>query len=137
MPVGTEAVTGAKVSQENADAIKEELKIVGILFMVFAGIALFVGAFIIWNTFTMIITQRSRETALLRAVGATRRQIMTGFLVESLVLGAAASCIGIGMGLGVAKGLNVLMDAVGFNLPSTSLQPSRAQSWCPCSSACW
>ena len=58
------------------------------LFSVFAGIALFVGSFIIWNTFTMIVTQRSREIALLRAVGATRRQVMRSLLVEAVLLGA-------------------------------------------------
>ena len=122
VPQGTEAVTGASVSKENADAVKEELKMVGILFMIFAGIALFVGAFIIWNTFTMTITQRSREIALLRAIGATRRQVLRSLLIEAVVLGAAASAIGIALGLAVAKGLNLLMDAVGFSLPSTSLQ---------------
>ena len=76
VPAGTEAVTGATVAQETADAITEDLKIVNILFMIFAGVALFVGAFIIWNTFTMIVTQRSREIALLRAIGATRRQVL-------------------------------------------------------------
>ena len=70
LPKGTEAVTGKKVSEENATATKENFKIVGILFGAFAGIALFVGAFIIWNTFTMTVTQRSREIALLRAIGA-------------------------------------------------------------------
>ena len=63
----------------------------GILFMIFAGIALFVGSFIIWNTFTMIVTQRSREIALLRAIGATRRQVMRSLLLEALLLGVAAS----------------------------------------------
>ncbi len=76
VPDGTEAVTGATVAQESSDAIKEDLKFVGILFMIFAGVALFVGSFIIWNTFTMIVTQRSREIALLRAIGATRRQVL-------------------------------------------------------------
>lgn len=122
VPDGAEAVTGATVSQENSDAVNEDLKVVGILFMIFAGIALFVGAFIIWNTFTMIVTQRSREIALMRAIGATRRQVMRSLLFEAVLLGAAASTIGLGIGLGVAKGLKLLMDASGFNLPSTSLQ---------------
>ena len=90
----------------------------GILFMIFAGIALFVGSFIIWNTFTMIVTQRSREIALLRAIGATRRQVMRSLLLEAVMLGVAASAIGLGLGLAVAKGLKTLMDAVGFSLPS-------------------
>jgi putative ABC transport system permease protein len=122
VPEGTEAVTGTTVSEENAEAVSEDLEVVGILFMVFAGIALFVGAFIIWNTFTMIVTQRSREIALLRAIGATRRQVMRSLLLEAVLLGAAASAMGLGLGMLVAKGLTVLMDVVGFSLPSTSLQ---------------
>ena len=122
VPAGTEAVTGATVSKENADAIKDDLKVVGVLFTVFAGIALFVGAFIIWNTFTMIITQRTREIALMRAIGATRRQVLRSLLLEAVAIGTIASAIGIGLGVGVAKGLNLLMDAAGFSLPSTSLQ---------------
>jgi putative ABC transport system permease protein len=121
-PEGTEAVSGKTVSKENADSIKKDMKMVGILFMIFAGIALFVGAFIIWNTFTMIVTQRSREIALMRAVGATRRQVMRSLLLEAVLIGLGASAVGIGLGLGVAKGLKVLMDLVGFSLPSTSLQ---------------
>jgi putative ABC transport system permease protein len=122
VPEGTEAVTGKTVAQENSDAVQKDLKFVGILFMIFAGVALFVGSFIIWNTFTMIVTQRSREIALLRAIGATRRQVMRSLLLEAVLLGVAASAIGVGLGMGVAKGLTMLMDAVGFSLPSTSLQ---------------
>ena len=129
LPEGSEAVTGSTVAQENADAITDDLKIVNILFSVFAGIALFVGAFIIWNTFTMIVTQRSREIALLRAVGATRRQVLSNLLLEAVVLGAVASAIGIGLGLGVAYGLRVLMDLVGLGLPSTSLQLELRTVW--------
>jgi putative ABC transport system permease protein len=129
VPDGTEAVTGATVAQENSDAIKEDLKFVGILFMIFAGVALFVGSFIIWNTFTMIVTQRSREIALLRAIGATRRQVLRSLVVEALMLGAAASAIGIGLGVLVAKGLRMLMDFVGFSLPSTSLQIEPRTIW--------
>ena len=90
VPKGTEAVTGHTVAKENADAVKKDLKVVGILFMIFAGIALFVGSFIIWNTFTMIVTQRSREIALLRAIGATRRQVMRSLLVEAFVVGVGS-----------------------------------------------
>jgi putative ABC transport system permease protein len=122
VPTGTEAVTGKTVAQENSDAVQEDLKVVGILFMIFAGIALFVGSFIIWNTFTMIVTQRSREIALLRAIGATRRQVLRSLMLEAVLLGVTASAIGVGLGMGVAKGLTTLMDAVGFSLPSTSLQ---------------
>ncbi|MET0837748.1 MAG: ABC transporter permease, partial [Marmoricola sp.] len=121
-PDGVEAVTGKTVAKESSDAIKKDLKVVGIMFMIFAGVALFVGSFIIWNTFTMIVTQRSREIALMRAIGSTRRQVMSRLLLEALLLGIAASAIGIGLGLAVAKSLTLLMDMVGFTLPSTSLQ---------------
>jgi putative ABC transport system permease protein len=70
----------------------------------------------------MVVTQRSREIALLRAVGATRRQVLRSLVLEAVVLGSAASLLGIGLGVGVAKGLGILMDAMGFALPSTSLQ---------------
>ncbi len=89
VPEGTEAVTGKTVADENAAATKANFKIVGIIFGAFAGIALFVGSFIIWNTFTMTVTQRSREIALLRAIGARRRQVMSSLLLEALVLGIA------------------------------------------------
>ena len=106
MPDSAEAVTGAHVAQETADTVAESLKMVTIMFMIFAGIALFVGSFIIWNTFTMIVTQRSREIALLRAVGATRRQVLQNLLGEALLLGVGASAVGVVLGIGVAKGLN-------------------------------
>jgi putative ABC transport system permease protein len=121
-PEGVEAVTGAQVAKEASDAIHEDFKFLNVLFGIFAGIALFVGSFIIWNTFTMIVTQRSREIALLRAVGATRRQVKRSLLVEAALLGLGASVIGIGLGVAVARGLNFLMSALGFSLPSTSMQ---------------
>jgi putative ABC transport system permease protein len=122
LPDGAEAVTGATVVQESTDAVNKDLKVVTVMFTIFAGIALFVGSFIIWNTFTMTITQRSREIALLRAIGATRRQVNRSLVLEALLLGLVASAVGIGLGLLVAKGLNLLMGAVGFSLPSTSMQ---------------
>jgi putative ABC transport system permease protein len=99
------------------------------MFMIFAGIALFVGSFIIWNTFTMIVTQRTREIALLRAVGATRRQVKRSLLVEAALLGVSASALGVVIGAGVAKGLNALMALLGFSLPSTSLVIAPRTIW--------
>jgi putative ABC transport system permease protein len=129
IPEGTEAVTGKTVAEENAAAVKSNFGIVGIILGTFAGIALFVGSFIIWNTFTMTVTQRSREIALLRAIGARRRQVMGSLLAEAVVLGVAASAAGLGLGVVVAKGLKVLMDAVNLALPFTSLQIPGTAVW--------
>ena len=129
VPQGVEAVTGATVAKESSDAASGGLKIVGIMFMAFAGIALFVGSFIIWNTFTMIVSQRSREIALLRAIGSTRQQIMRSLLLEAFLVGLGASAIGVGLGIGVAAGLRSLMSMLGFNLPSTSLQLQPTTIW--------
>src|SRR3954471_17355351 len=120
LPEHVQAVTGATAAKEAADTIKHVFGFVSILFTTFAAIALFVGSFIIWNTFTMIVTQRSREIALMRAVGATRRQVMKNLLVEAGLLGVTASAIGVAVGIGVAKGLNALMSVLGFTLPTTS-----------------
>ena len=129
IPDDAEALTGAAVSKENAEATKENFKIVGFILSTFAGIALFVGAFIIWNTFTMTVTQRSREIALLRAIGARRRQVLGSLLLEAAVLGAVASAIGLALGVGVAKGLKALMDVVGLALPFTTLQIPQSAVW--------
>jgi putative ABC transport system permease protein len=128
-PDGVEAVTGSQVAQEASDALNSDFAFLNIMFMIFAGIALFVGSFIIWNTFTMIVTQRTREIALLRAVGATRRQVKRSLLVEAGLLGVSASALGVVLGAGVAKGLNALMSALGFSLPSTSLQIAPRTIW--------
>jgi putative ABC transport system permease protein len=128
-PEGTEAVTGAQVADEASDAINSQFAFLNVMFMIFAGIALFVGSFIIWNTFSMIVTQRTREIALLRAVGATRRQVKRSLLVEAALLGVSASAVGVVLGAGVAKGLNALMAVLGFSLPSTSLQVAPRTIW--------
>ena len=94
LPVGLEALTGQAVADEQSEAVKEGLGFLTIALIGFAGIALFVGSFIIWNTFSMQVAQRTRELALLRAIGATRRQVMRTILAEALVLGPAASAIG-------------------------------------------
>jgi len=129
VPAGVEAVTGARVAQESSDTMNEQFKFLNIMFMTFAGIALFVGSFIIWNTFTMIVTQRSREIALLRAVGATKRQVRRSLVAEAAMIGVAASAIGVVLGAGVAKGLDALMTVIGFNLPSASLQVQPRTVW--------
>jgi putative ABC transport system permease protein len=113
--------TGAAAAKEGADAINQGVKIftTGILF--FAGIALFVGAFIIANTFSIIVAQRSRELALLRSIGASRTQIVLSVMIEAAVVGVVASAIGIVVGLGIGAGLRELVNALsgGGGLPGS------------------
>src|SRR6266516_2161187 len=84
-----------------------------------AGLALFVGAFLIFNTFSIIVAQRTRELALLRCLGASRRQVLSSVLLESGLVGLVASAIGLGCGVLIALGLRGVLGAVGIDLPST------------------
>jgi putative ABC transport system permease protein len=88
--------------------------------LAFAGIALFVGSFVIANTLSITIAQRIREFATLRTIGATRRQILRAVVIEALIVGTLASLVGLFLGFGLAKGLNSLFSALGFDLPSAS-----------------
>src|SRR4051794_400527 len=129
LPARTEAVTRTQIQHEFSDMISKGLGFFTILLSVFAGVALFVGSFIIWNTFSMIVSQRSREIALLRAVGATRGQVRRSILTEALLIGLGASALGLLAGVGVAKGLAALMGAIGFSLPATSSQIEPRTIW--------
>jgi putative ABC transport system permease protein len=117
LPTGTEAVTGSEVTQESQDEIKQGLSFFNTFMFVFAAIALLVGGFIIFNTFFITVAQRTRENALLRALGAKKRQILVSVLVEALAVGLIASVVGIGLGILVAAGLKTLLTAFGFELP--------------------
>jgi putative ABC transport system permease protein len=121
LPDTVEAVTGEQSAEETAGDIKEALGFFNTFLLVFAAVALFVGAFLIFNTFTMLVAQRQRELALLRALGASRRQVVRSVLLESLVVGLVASVVGLGLGLGVAVGLQALVRAVGGSLPAGDL----------------
>ncbi|MCW2966521.1 MAG: transporter permease [Solirubrobacteraceae bacterium] len=88
--------------------------------LAFGGIALFVGSFVIANTLSITIAQRTRELATLRSLGATRRQVLRSVLVEALVIGLLASVVGLFFGLALAKGLNSLLVSLGIDLPQTS-----------------
>ena len=89
--------------------------------LAFGGIALFVGSFVIANSLSITIAQRTREFATLRTLGATRRQVLTSIVIEALVIGILASVTGLFLGLGLAKGLFRLFDAVGFTLPNSGI----------------
>ena len=117
-----EAVTSSTVAEEQSDALKEGLAFFQTFLLVFAAIALFVGAFIIFNTFSIIVAQRSRELALLRAIGASRRQVLTSVVAEAVIVGLVASIVGIVFGIGIAAGLKALFSAIGIDLPGTATQ---------------
>jgi putative ABC transport system permease protein len=117
LPSGVEAITGQQFADEQASDVKQGIGFLNTFLLVFAGVALFVGAFIIFNTFSILIAQRTRELALLRALGASRRQVTRSVLAESVLVGTIASAIGLVLGIGVAIGLKALFDAFGAGLP--------------------
>ena len=116
-----EVITGAAITKENQDAINKQLGFLRTGLTAFALIALIVGAFIIYNTFSIVVAQRLREMALLRAIGASRRQVLASVIGESLVVGIIASVIGVIAGIGVAVGLKALLNAVGFGIPGNGV----------------
>jgi putative ABC transport system permease protein len=113
--------TGEQQANNSAAQIATALNFIKIALLAFAGIAIFVGAFIIFNTFSITIAQRAREFALLRTLGSSRGQILRSVLVEAILIGLSASVIGMFAGLGIAKGLNGLFQAFGADLPNSGL----------------
>jgi len=131
LPPHFEAVSSAQAGQETANAIKHGLSFISIALLVFASVALFVGAFIIFNTFSIILAQRTRELGLLRALGASRRQVTRSVLGEAAMVGVVASAAGIGVGIVVAIGLKALLGAFGLGLPNSSLVVKARTIWVP------
>jgi putative ABC transport system permease protein len=122
LPRGVEALTGAELTAEMEDAIQADfLGFFETFLLVFAGIALVVATFSIYNTFSILVAQRTRESALLRALGASRGQVLRSVTVEALAVGVVASIGGIAVGLGLASGLLALMGALGMAMPASSL----------------
>ena len=121
LPPGVEVVTGQTVLNEQTSAINRALSFFSTALLVFAFISLFVGAFTIFNTFSITVGQRARELALLRVVGASRRQVFGSVLAEAGVVGALSSVVGIGLGVLAAAGLEALMSGLGYTLPSGPL----------------
>jgi putative ABC transport system permease protein len=121
LPHGVEVVTGQTVVNEATSQINSFLNIFSTALLVFAFIALFVGGFTILNTFSIIVGQRTRELALLRIVGASRRQVFRSVLLEAGIVGLVASLIGLGLGVLAAVGLEALLSGLGFTLPSGSI----------------
>ncbi|MCM1976769.1 ABC transporter permease [Streptomyces sp. G1] len=122
LPQGVEAITGQESAQENTDMISGRfLDLFTAMLLVFSGIALLVATFSIHNTFAIVVAQRTRENALLRALGASRRQVVGGTLAEAAVVAFAASAAGLLVGVGFAAGLQALFPAIGFPFPEGDL----------------
>jgi putative ABC transport system permease protein len=115
--------TGSEKAKADSQGIADQINgILGPALLAFGGVAVLVGAFIIFNMFSITVAQRIREIAMLRTLGASRKQILTSVLLEALTTGLLGTIIGIFAGLLIALGINALFDAVGFGLPSTSPQ---------------
>ena len=121
LPPGVEVVSGQTVANELSSAVDNSLGFISTVLLIFAAISLFVGGFTIFNTFSITVGQRTRELALLRVVGASRRQVFRSVIGEAALTGLVASLIGLGLGVLAALGLKALLKAFGIELPSAPL----------------
>ena len=118
LPADGEALTRSELIDENNEAVNDDfLGFFEAFLLAFAIVALLVAAFSIHNTFSILVAQRTRESALMRALGASRRQVISAVTIESLIVGTFASAIGVGVGVALAAALKALMTAAGFGLP--------------------
>ncbi len=121
LPDRVEIVTADEQTDDSIAEINEGIGFINTILLVIAGVAVFVGAFIIQNTFRIIVAQRTRELALLRAVGATGRQVTFMVCIEALLVAIAASAVGIGVGVLLAMGIKAVFVAFGFGFPGGPL----------------
>jgi len=119
LPKSLKAETGAENVETQREDVGEFIGFLKTALLIFAGVALFVAAFLIFNTFSITVAQRTREFAMLRALGASRRQILVSVVIEALVVGFAAAAVGVLAGIGIAPAIRSLLDALGVDLPST------------------
>ncbi|MFJ9968983.1 ABC transporter permease [Streptomyces avermitilis] len=117
----TSMTTGQQLADDQARQISEGMSSMRTMLLVFAGIALFVGVFIIANTFTMLVAQRTKELALMRAVGASRQQVTRSVLVEAALVGMVAAVSGLAVGIGIGAGMRSLMGTLGASVPDGPL----------------
>ncbi len=122
LPAGAEAITGREAAAQLSASVQSGFRFFKIILSVFGGIALVVGAFVISNTFSILVAQRTRELALLRAVGAGRSQVLRSVLLEATLVGLVSAVLGLLAGVALAKGVTALLDATGADLPTTTLQ---------------
>jgi putative ABC transport system permease protein len=126
LPPTAQVKTAAQQAQDDASETNSFISFLRGFLLAFGGIALFVGSFVIANSLSITIAQRTREFATVRTVGASRRQILTSILIEALVVGVLASLVGLAAGVGLSKALFALFDAVGFTLPNSGLIVTRS-----------
>ena len=118
LPASLQVRDSAKEAEIQAEETNQGLSFIRYFLLGFGAIALFVGAFVIFNTFSITVAQRTREFATLRTLGASRRQVMRSVVLEGLMVGLLASVVGLVLGVGVAKGINELFKALGTDLPA-------------------
>ena len=121
LPAGYEVVTGDTAADESATDLLQAVSFLTTFLLIFAGISLVVGAFLIVNTFSILVAQRSRELALLRALGASKRQVSASVLLEAFVLGVLGSTVGLGLGYVLAMGIRALFARFGLDLSGQAL----------------
>jgi len=128
LPAGFEAVTGDTAADEAASDVNKAVSFIGTFLLVFAGVALVVGSFLIVNTFSILVAQRSRELALFRALGSSRRQVTRSVILEALAIGLVGSTVGLGLGFLLALGIKALFATFGLDLSGSPLvfEPSTA-----------
>jgi putative ABC transport system permease protein len=119
-------LTGAEITEEAQNQIGDALSFISIFLSIFSYIALGVGCFVIYNVFSISAAQRQKENALLRAIGASKRQVTGAMLIEAAVIGIFGSVIGLVSGIGLSRGLSALLSSFGIDLPSTGLVVSTS-----------
>jgi putative ABC transport system permease protein len=122
LPQNVAVRTGEETAEEDASSIQEGFSFLTTSLLVFAGIAVFVGAFLIFNTFSITVAQRVREFAMLRTLGASSRQVFASVLIEAALVGLLASALGIAGGFGFVELIKGLFTALGFDLPTSGLR---------------
>jgi putative ABC transport system permease protein len=120
LPPGVEVLTGDQFADAGTAAVRDSLGIFTTVLLVFAGVSVVVGSFVIWNTFNVLVAQRRREVALIRAVGATRSQVLSGVMVEAVLIGLVSGVLGLFLGVGLAAAIRALLDLIGVEVPSTT-----------------
>ena len=121
LPADTQVRTGQGQAHQDSKDTNSFISFLQKFLLGFGGVALFVGSFVIANSLSITIAQRTRELATLRTLGASRRQLLRSIIIEALAIGVLAAVIGLFAGLALAKGLFALFNAVGFTLPNNGL----------------